>query len=144
MMKMDSRTSHEVKGMERFDLISKDPDSYPRLSRKCTHYKKSDNTINCCWDLHPERKVSKNRSVSDQRSMTTGATSSNNASVSENKKKKVADQIKSLQAYHKTLKEGDNKSVSEVNQALAVQSGQGNPSVCNMDYEQWSYSSYDR
>lgn len=119
--------SHEMKNVKRSAVINKWTVNQTRPFRKCI-YCKNGNTIDFCWDLHPEKKTNKNNvqwgkgRPHGEKFVADVENTSNNMSMMEERKKKVADQVKNLQAYLRSLQNEDKSDTSVVNQVIVVQS----------------------
>ncbi|KAF3777416.1 hypothetical protein EJ110_NYTH45839 [Nymphaea thermarum] len=67
-------------------------------ARRCTHCNKLGNSVDFCWDIHPEKRLVRGRPPSSRRSPSVPDSSQSN-STSGTKSKLSSDQLKELQAY---------------------------------------------
>ncbi|KAF3775984.1 hypothetical protein EJ110_NYTH49154, partial [Nymphaea thermarum] len=107
---------------ERSALVSRGPGSAPKPLR---HYKKTDHTVDFCWDLHPEKRGNRGRSSNGK------TTVSEETKSSEGKASIFAKQIRELRAYLGRIDVNQVEASDEkkANHALAIVGDKGNSCV---------------
>ncbi|KAF3776361.1 PHD finger protein ALFIN-LIKE 2 [Nymphaea thermarum] len=114
-------------GISLFAFVSRAPGIGQRTIRRCNHCNKLGHSVDFCWDLHPEKRLTHGRPPSGRR----GPPVPNTSSPSVEKPKFSSDQIKELQAYISQLsttnEEASTSEGAELAQALVATSDQGNP-----------------
>ncbi|KAF3776016.1 hypothetical protein EJ110_NYTH38901 [Nymphaea thermarum] len=98
-----------------------------RPIRRCSHFNKLGHSVDYCWDLHPEKRLTRGRPPSGR----WGPPVPDTSSSSVEKPKFSSDQIKELQAYinrlSTTKEEASTSEGAQLAQALVATSDQGNP-----------------
>ncbi|XP_049935633.1 uncharacterized protein LOC126410390 isoform X2 [Nymphaea colorata] len=107
---------------ERSALVSRGPGGPSRSLRRCTHCKKTGHTVDYCWDLHPEKKGNRGRSLTGRTPVSEVQATSSGEKVSIS-----ADQLRELRAYLGRLdvNKTETSEGTTANHALAVIGNQG-------------------
>lgn len=93
------------KNMDRSALVNKCVINKNKSARKCSYYKKNGHMVDYCWDLHLEKRTSRSKDDHkgqgknqwEKKSQTMIGNTSSGTAVTEEKRKKIATQIKNLQ-----------------------------------------------
>ncbi|KAF3776775.1 Uncharacterized protein EJ110_NYTH47450 [Nymphaea thermarum] len=105
-------------------FVSRAPGTGQRPTRRCSHCNKLGHSVDYCWDLHPEKRLTRGRPPSGRRGPPVPDTSSS----SFEKPKLSSDQIKELQAYisrlSTTKEEASTSEGAQLAQALVATSDQ--------------------
>ncbi|XP_031480083.1 uncharacterized protein LOC116250534 [Nymphaea colorata] len=106
-------------------FVSHAPGTGQRPIRRCSHCNKLGHSVDFCWDLHPEKRLTCGRPPSGRQ----GPPVSDTSSPSVEKPKLSSDQIKELQAYisrlSTTKEEASTSEGAQLAQALVATSDQG-------------------